>query len=154
MPESLRTWLTDASSAATNPGVVIMDMTSNRPYLIRAFYDWIVDNGCTPNLVVDALVRGVEVPQSYVADGQIVLNIAPRAVTRFAMDNDGISFNARFGGLPTEIKIPSGAVIGIYARENGQGMAFKADENPEPPPTVGSPPSAGGDTKRRLRVVK
>tara|TARA_R110000787_G_scaffold39789_8_gene99382 strand:+ start:25231 stop:25695 length:465 start_codon:yes stop_codon:yes gene_type:complete len=154
MPESLRTWLTDASSAATNPGVVIMDMTSNRPYLIRAFYDWIVDNGCTPNLVVDALVRGVEVPQSYVADGQIVLNIAPRAVTRFAMDNDGISFNTRFGGLPTDVKIPSGAVIGIYARENGQGMAFQADENPEPPPAVGSPPVTGGDTKRRLRVVK
>lgn len=128
-------------------------MTSNRPYLIRAFYDWIVDNGCTPNLVVDALIQGVEVPQSHVTDGQIVLNIAPRAVTRFAMDNDGISFNTRFGGLPTDIKIPVGAVMGIYARENGQGMAFKVDENPPPPPSAGSPSSAG-DTKRRLRVVK
>lgn len=110
-------------------------MTSNKPYLLRAFYDWIVDNQCTPYVVVDAYVPGVNVPQSYVTDGQIVLNIAPRAVTAFHMDLESICFNTRFGGVPTDITVPVAAVMGIYARENGQGMIFQPDSSPPTPPS-------------------
>ncbi len=141
-------------------------MTSNRPYLIRAFYDWIVDNHCTPYLVVDAFVDGVQVPQDYVSDGQIVLNVAPRAVRDFAMDNQLICFNTRFGGVPTDIQVPVRAVVGIYARENGQGMVFQVEEEPGPkppdddgpggnPPTKKPEPSGSKDSGRpRLRVIK
>ncbi len=115
-------------------------MTSNRPYLLRAFYDWIVDNDCTPYVVVDAYAEGAEVPQGYVNDGQIVLNVAPRAVRDFHMDNESISFNTRFGGVPTDIFFPVEAVIGIYARENGQGMVFQMDEKPDPTPPDGDGP--------------
>lgn len=105
-----------------------MSMNSNRPYLIRAFYEWILDNECTPYVVVDAYYQGVEVPQQFVNDGQIVLNLAPRAVTGLQLDNTEITFNTRFGGVPTDIYLPVNAVLGIYARENGQGMVFQ----PEP----------------------
>lgn len=104
-----------------------MDMTSNRPYLIRAYYDWIVDNDCTPHMVVDAGLPNVSVPQAYVSDGQIVLNIAPRASKNFVMDNEAVSFNTRFGGVPCDIYVPINAIMGIYARENGQGMAFQPE---------------------------
>lgn len=124
-------------------------MTSNRPYLLQAFYDWIVDNDCTPYLVVDAHVEGVTVPQSYVADGQIVLNIAPRAVTAFHMDRQWIAFNTRFGGVPTDIQVPVEAVVGIYARENGQGMVFQPEPRDPTPPEGGKPkrdkPLGSGD---------
>ncbi len=113
-------------------------MTSNRPYLIRAIYDWIVDNDCTPHVVVDAGAEGVSVPQQYVTNGQIVLNLAPRAVMAFHMDLDAISFNTRFGGVPTDIHIPTRAILGIYARENGQGMLFSDDEGPDPEPPDGN----------------
>ncbi len=140
-----------------------MGMTSNKPYLVRAFYDWIVDNNCTPYVVVDAGAVGVEVPQVYVADGQIVLNVAPRAVTAFNLDNKAIRFNTRFGGVPTDIYAPMDAIIGIYARENNEGMAFEpvalkpvgvrdvdieSDESPDNPPQG---PKPSGPT---LRVVK
>jgi stringent starvation protein B len=141
-------------------------MTSNRPYLLQAFYDWIVDNDCTPYLVVDAYVEGVTVPQTYVADGQIVLNIAPRAVTAFHMDRQWISFNTRFGGVPTDIHVPVEAVVGIYARENGQGMVFQAEpRDPKPPgggkPKPQKPPGADapvpikrGAKRPSLKVIK
>jgi stringent starvation protein B len=116
-------------------------MTSNRPYLLQAFYDWIVDNGCTPYVVVDAYIDGVNVPQNYVSDGQIVLNVAPRAVTAFHMDREGIAFNTRFGGVPTDIYVPVRAITGIYARENGQGMVFQP-ESPEPTPPKPQGPKA------------
>ena len=109
-----------------------MAMTSNKPYLLRAFYDWIADNDCTPYVVVDAMFPGVEVPQIYVNDGQIVLNVAPRAVTAFNLDNDALCFNTRFGGVPTDIYVPIKAIVGIYARENGEGMVF----DPSAPETV------------------
>lgn len=127
-------------------------MTSSRPYLIRALYEWIVDNGCTPHIVVNAMAKGVEVPQQYVnKDGQIVLNIAPRAVSGLEMTNQAITFSARFGGIPTQIHVPCYAVMGVYARENGQRMMFESE--PEPDHT---PPGNGGDGNRRpsLRVVK
>ena len=103
-------------------------MTSNRPYLLRAFFDWIVDNECTPHLVVNADFPAVQVPTQFVQDGQIVLNISPSAVTQFSLDNTQLSFNARFGGQPMQVYVPLGAVLAIYARENGEGTVFTADE--------------------------
>ena len=132
-----------------------MAMTSNRPYLIRAFFDWIVDNDCTPYVVVNALADGVAVPQSHVNDDQIVLNIAPRAVTMFNLDHGGLSFNTRFGGVPTDISVPSAAIMGIYAQETGQGIEFPPEDILEPlPPSDPVPPTSGESGKRRLRVVK
>ena len=103
-------------------------MTPNRPYLLRAFFDWIVDNQCTPHLVVNADFPAVQIPTQFVQDGQIVLNISPSAVTQFSMDNRQLSFNARFGGQPMQVYVPIGAVLAIYARENGEGTVFTADE--------------------------
>lgn len=103
-------------------------MTPNRPYLLRAFFDWIVDNECTPHLVVDAGFANVQVPTQFVQDGQIVLNISPSAVTQFSLDLTQLSFNARFGGQPMQVYVPLGAVLAIYARENGEGTVFTADE--------------------------
>ena len=131
-----------------------MAMTSNRPYLIRALFDWIVDNDLTPHISVNAMAVGVEVPQSYVSEGQIVLNIAPRAVMDFDMNNERIIFNGRFGGIPTDIHVPVHAVMGIYAQENGQGMVFAPEENPAPTPPSDTPNATSGAGKSRLRVVK
>ncbi|EED35490.1 stringent starvation protein B [Luminiphilus syltensis NOR5-1B] len=126
-------------------------MTPSRPYIIRAIYDWIVDNDCTPHLLVDAAMTDVEVPESYVVDGQIVLNISPTAVVSLQLGNDAISFNGRFGGRPFDIFVPIAAVMGIYARENGQGMVFDAEPEPEPPD---SPTPEPDRTRPALRVVK
>ena len=103
-------------------------MTPRRPYLVRAFYDWLVDNDLTPHLVVDATLPGVKVPMEFVSDGQIVLNIAPRAVGNLELGNEAISFNARFSGRPHSVIVPLYAVLAIYARENGAGTMF----DPEP----------------------
>ena len=109
-------------------------MNSSRPYIIRAIYEWIVDNDCTPHLLVDVDHDGVNVPQSYVTDGQIVLNISPNAVVGLEMGNDLILFNGRFGGVATDIVVPISAIFGIYARENVQGMVFDTSEEPDDPP--------------------
>ena len=106
-------------------------MPPNRPYLLRAFYDWIVDNDCTPHLVVNAEYPAVQVPVQFVQDGQIVLNISPSAVTQFDMDNQQLSFNARFSGQPMQVYVPMGAVLAIYARENGEGTVFTQETFPE-----------------------
>lgn len=132
-------------------------MTSSRPYLIRALYEWIVDNSLTPHLVVFAKGEGVEVPQQYVnKDGQIVLNVAPGAVMGLELDNDSVRFNARFGGIPTDIFVPCAAVLGIYARENGQGMMFEPEPDSPPPPKTKQKPKQEpvGEKKPSLRVVK
>lgn len=99
-------------------------MTSNQPYLLRAFCDWIVDNGLTPYIVVDALLPGVEVPTQFVKDGQIVLNISPSACVNLNVDLEGVSFQARFSGQPMQVFVPSIAISAIYARENGAGTVF------------------------------
>ncbi|GAB58859.1 ClpXP protease specificity-enhancing factor [Rheinheimera nanhaiensis] len=104
-------------------------MTANRPYLLRAFYDWIVDNNCTPYLVVDATVHGVKVPMQFVQNGQIVLNTAPTAVGNLQLGNDAVTFSARFGGQPFALYIPLNAVLAIYARENGAGTVFTLEED-------------------------
>lgn len=114
-----------------------MKMTSTRPYLIRAFYDWIVDNHCTPHIVVNALVEGVEAPQEYIENGQIVLNISMSAVQGLRLGDRAVEFQARFGGQVKRIYAPINAILAIYARENGRGMVFAEDEEepPLPPPT-------------------
>ncbi|MCK3659018.1 ClpXP protease specificity-enhancing factor [Pasteurellaceae bacterium Pebbles2] len=98
-----------------------------RPYLLRAYYDWLVDNSFTPYLVVDATYYGVVVPQDYVKDGQIVLNISSGAVGALSLGNNAIEFNARFQGIPQDIYIPMGAALAIYARENGDGVMFEPE---------------------------
>lgn len=102
-------------------------MSSNRPYLIRAFYDWIVDNSCTPYMVVDATMDDVQVPADYARDGRIVLNISANATRGLLLGDDYVSFSTRFGGNALQICFPVDAVLGIYAEENGQGMAFSHD---------------------------
>ncbi|HRH91179.1 MAG TPA: ClpXP protease specificity-enhancing factor [Agitococcus sp.] len=99
-------------------------MTPSRPYLVRAIYEWLVDNNATPYLLVDATQANVRVPTQHVKDGKIVLNIAPHAVKDLFIRNEGISFSARFGGVPMMVSAPMAAVAAIYARENGQGMFF------------------------------
>ncbi|MEH6564160.1 MAG: ClpXP protease specificity-enhancing factor [Halopseudomonas sp.] len=117
-------------------------MTSSRPYLIRALYDWILDNQCTPYLLVNAGFPQTAVPEGFVEDGQIVLNLSPSAVRQLDMDNDRICFDGRFGGVPQQVWIPAGAVMAIYARENGQGMVFEI-EPVTPPPSDGEGDTAG-----------
>ena len=104
------------------------NLTPTRPYLARAIYEWICDNQLTPYLLVDATQSYVKVPTQHVKDGQIVLNIVPHAVHQFQIDNDAIFFSARFGGVPQEIYVPMSAVLGIYSRENGQGLFFDPKE--------------------------
>ena len=104
-------------------------MTSNQPYLLRAFYEWIVDNDLTPYIVVDATNELVEVPQEFVKDGQIVLNVSPSACVNFSLDVEGLSFQARFGGQPRRLSMPCEAVMAIYARENGAGTVFATEED-------------------------
>lgn len=119
-----------------------LKMTSSRPYLLRALYEWIVDNGFTPHLLVDAEQRGVNVPSQYIKEGRIVLNISPTAAQRLEMKNEGISFLARFSGASFSVFVPTGAVLAIYARENGQGMVFSPEEQTDdtPTPSPDSPP--------------
>jgi stringent starvation protein B len=100
------------------------EMLVQRPYLMRAFYDWIVDSDCTPHVIVDATKPNVDVPLQFVENGKIVLNIAPRSVLAFSLDDDALSFNARFSGVPTQVYVPLYAIEGIYARENGAGTIF------------------------------
>ena len=102
-------------------------MTSNRPYLVRALYEWISDNGLTPYLLVDAAVDGVRVPPGAARDGRVVLNVAARAVSQLELGNDSVRFLARFGGVSQAVHVPIGALLAIYAQENGQGMMFPAE---------------------------
>ncbi|TAM12398.1 MAG: ClpXP protease specificity-enhancing factor [Nevskiaceae bacterium] len=121
-------------------------MGSRRPYLIRAIYDWALDNNLTPHLLVAADQPGVSVPQAFVRDGKIALNIAPVAIRDLDLEHDPLSFSARFGGRSQDVFVPSAAVLAIYAVENGEGIGFGGPEGaeaPEPPPNGGStaPPS-------------
>lgn len=142
-------------------------MNSSRPYLVRALYEWIVDNDCTPHMLVNAEYPAVQVPQGFASDGQIVLNVSPNAVRHLHMDNEAVSFEGRFGGVAHTLYVPAGAILGIYARENGQGMVFELDpplsedddlegDGVEPdddgPPGGGQPPRPSG--RPSLKVVK
>ncbi|HSD16098.1 MAG TPA: ClpXP protease specificity-enhancing factor [Thermomonas sp.] len=148
-------------------------MSSQRPYLLRALYEWIADNGMTPHVLVDARMPGVRVPAHAVKDGRIVLNIAERAVAKLELGNDAIRFTARFAGVSQAVMVPLEAVIAIYSRETGQGMAMPDEprasppvqddgvevgqavdtppgHEPETPDTPPEPPRRGG----HLRIVK
>jgi len=137
-------------------------MNSSRPYLVRALYEWIVDNNCTPHILVNADYAGVKVPTGFAKDGQIVLNISPSAVRYLQMENAAVSFEGRFGGVPQSLYIPIQALMAIYARENGQGMVFEVDGEDEGEEDNGPQddgPSGGGEPPRpagrpSLKVVK
>lgn len=144
-----------------------MTMSSSRPYLIRAFYEWIVDNNCTPYILVNATRDGVNVPEEHIKDGQIILNIAPAAVQNLLINDELLEFDGRFSGVARPVFMPISAVMGIYARENGQGMIFEADgTNPDPSGPGSDSDSKAGDgesssgqgkkssRKPALRVVK
>jgi stringent starvation protein B len=113
-------------------------------------HEWMTDNGQTPHLVVDAAIEGVEVPSAYVKEGRVILNVSWQATQGLKLGNDLIEFSARFGGVSHRVLVPSKAVLGIYARETGQGMLFQDDEQDTPAP----PTSPAGGGKPRLRVVK
>ncbi len=121
-------------------------MTSSRPYLIRALHEWIVDNGHVPHLLVDATQPGVVVPEAFVRDGQIILNVGYTAVQGLQMDNEAVSFNARFSGQPMEVYVPIEAVKAIYDRENGRGMMF-ADEPGAADGSAAGAPAAEADAE-------
>lgn len=116
-----------------------MQFTSNKPYLLRAIHEWIVDNDATPHVVLFAENPQVIVPQEYVDNGKIVLNISPGAANELLIDDEGLSFKARFGGRPFEIYSPMNAIISLYATETGEGMTFDIEN--EIPPDDFPPPS-------------
>jgi stringent starvation protein B len=125
-------------------------MTSLKPYLIRSIYEWIIDNDLTPHLLVDADNSNAILPQQFIEDGKIVLNIRPQAVQGLTLGNNEIQFSARFSGKPMNIVVPITAIMAIYAKENGKGMIFdQEDEEPENTPPENKPP-----TRPTLRVVK
>lgn len=143
-------------------------MTPSRPYLLRGFYDWIVDNHYTPYVVINTELPDVHVPEEYIEDGRIVLNIAPNAVKGLLLANDHIEFNARFSGIPHDIWAPIKSVTAVYAKENGRGMVFKEEEEDETPPpapnkdaesdktgsTGSSGKKGGGSGRSHLTLVK
>lgn len=137
------------------PNTDKLKMSSNKPYLLRALFDWIVDNNLTPYIVVHADYHGVQVPRNYVQDGRIILNVSPDAALELKITNKKVTFNASFGGVPMSVNAPLRAVLAIYARENGQGMVF-SEEEPEDD-TSGDddePPTPPPDGKPKLTVVK
>jgi len=126
-------------------------MTSSRPYLLRALHDWIVDNNLTPYILVDAFIDDVDVPEGFIQDGKIILNISPHSVQHMEMGNEVLSFAARFSGVSQSISVPIAAILAIYANENGQGMVFNDDDpqQPMPPNDPSAPPR-----RPALKVVK
>jgi stringent starvation protein B len=124
-------------------------MNSNRPYLIRAIYEWLLDNQCTPHLLIDANADGVDVPQNYAQDGKIVLNVGPSAVEGLRVSNEEVTFLARFSGVSQLVALPVNAVLAIYAKENGRGMLFEESDKGGP-----DDPAPQPDPKPSLKVVK
>lgn len=132
-------------------------MTPLKPYLVRAVYDWIVENNCTPYLLVNAEAKDLVAPLQYVEDGRIVLNLRPQAVHGLALGDRQIEFSARFGGTPMQVRVPIAAVLAIYARENGRGMVFdenEGDDTPPPPAEMPSVEAKPSRTRPTLKVVK
>src|SRR3984957_4650386 len=130
-----------------------------RPYLLRALHEWISDSGETPHIVVDAAAEGVNVPRQYVKDGKIVLNVSFSATQMLKLGNDFVSFEARFGGVGFAVQVPVRAILGIYARETGQGMIFpEGDADPDPtdspPATPGTGKPSAVPKRPKLQVVK
>lgn len=130
-------------------------VTSRRPYLLRAMHEWISDNDQTPHVVVDAEAPEVDVPRQYVKDGKIILNVSRSATSALHIGNDWLEFSARFAGVTRSVRVPMKAVLGIYARESGQGMIFN-ESDLTPDPSGGKPSPTTPDDARRphLKVVK
>lgn len=136
---------------------------SRRPYLIRAIHEWCCDNGHTPHLLVAADYPGVVVPREFVQEGRITLNVSPMAVQNLNLQSEPLWFSARFGGKSFDVQVPAGAVLAVFARENGEGVLFGEVENAEgeaplaapgghhPEPEPPKPPRPG---RPQLRVVK
>jgi stringent starvation protein B len=143
-------------------------VTSRRPYLLRAMHEWITDNQQTPHVVVDASLDGVEVPRQFVQNGKIILNVSYSATNGLTLGNDLVRFHARFGSVTHDVMVPVQAVLGIYARETGQGMIFSENDaspdpnapgsnTPGPGPTSGAPTKSGDSPapkRSHLKVVK
>jgi stringent starvation protein B len=131
---------------------------SRRPYLLRAMHEWISDSNQTPHIVVDASMEGVEVPRQYVQGGKIILNVSSNATSMLSLGNEVVRFRARFGAATYDVSVPIAAVLGIYARETGQGMIFsEADQPPQPPTPPSEPAPTTGESKRTkptLKVIK
>jgi len=125
-----------------------------RPYLLRAMHQWITESGHTPHVIVDAGHEGAEVPRAYVKDGRIVLNLSDGATQRLRLGNEEVEFDARFAGVVHHVRFPVSAVLGVYARETGEGMVFtEQDLGPEPPRRP-KPADEGGTRRPQLKVVK
>jgi stringent starvation protein B len=126
-------------------------MTSSKPYLVRALYQWILDNGNTPYILVDTAADQVSIPDGIANDGKVVLNLAPAAIQNLEMTNSQISFSARFSGVAEQIFVPVSSLLAIYARENGEGMMFPAEESGA---DAGSGNEAGRSKPPTLKVIK
>lgn len=136
-------------------------MLDSRPYLLRAMHEWIVDSGLTPHIIANAQAEDLSVPQTSIQNGKVVLNISPTAVRDLMMDEEFVSFVARFGGVSRAVTVPTSAVEAIYARENGRGMMFSADEGDDSDQTGAGDDGDGNGaspdpkpSKPNLRVVK
>ena len=127
-------------------------LSRQRPYLLRAMHEWMTDNALTPHIVIDATFSGVALPAEHVRDNKLVLNVSYAATRALVIGNDAVTFEARFNGVPRSMHVPIDAVLGIYARENGQGMVFSEGPEPEPPPPDDDGPKE--DKRPALRVVK
>jgi stringent starvation protein B len=125
-----------------------------RPYLLRAMHQWMTDCGHTPHVIVDAERSGVEVPRAYVKDGKIVLNLSSTATQRLKLGNEWVEFEARFAGVVHKVIFPISAVLGVYARETGEGMVFSEQDIGPEPPTRPNSVDEGGRTRPQLKVVK
>jgi stringent starvation protein B len=125
-----------------------------RPYLLRAMHEWISDCGNTPHVIVDAEAEGIEVPRAYIKDGKIVLNLSMSATQRLNLGADEVQFDARFAGVVHHVRFPVSAVLGIYARETGEGMVFSEQDLGPEPPTRPSPADESAPRRPQLKVVK
>ncbi len=134
-----------------------MVMTSSRPYIVKALYQWIVDNQVTPCLLIDATEKGVLVPEKHVKDGRIVLNISPSTIIDLAISDKAVEFIGRFDGMLMDVCAPTASILGIYAEENGQGMVFDTEgsntASPPEPPKVDKPPKARTSSKRNTKKL-
>ncbi|MGI9258330.1 MAG: ClpXP protease specificity-enhancing factor [Gammaproteobacteria bacterium] len=136
-------------------------VTSKRPYLIRAMHEWMTDNNLTPFIVIDAAAEGVSIPEQYVADGRVILNVSYSATRNLTVADDTVSFETRFEGRGTHLEIPTAAILGIYAQESGQGMIFTdeglvsdTDDSADPGPDDDTPTDGGSSGRPNLKVVK
>lgn len=127
---------------------------SKRPYLIRAMHEWMGDNGHTPHIVIDASIDGVTVPREHVKDGKIILNISHSAAHNLKLTNSGVSFRARFSGVPFDVWVPIASVMGIYAKETGQGMIFSHGTGEPDPPEDPEEKDKTRSDRSHLKVVK